>query len=90
MSIGVATPAALLAIASGMWVFVHSGLVAPWLAFKLGVVALLVLAHGLCGLLVLRVEDAQHRATASWCRSLQAALKVLLLTIAWLALRNPS
>ncbi|MCK7493507.1 MAG: CopD family protein [Comamonadaceae bacterium] len=52
----VATPAALVAIASGTAIFVFHGPTAEWLIAKLVLVALLVLGHAMAGVLVLRVE----------------------------------
>lgn len=88
--IGVVTPAALLAIGSGTLIFVDTGLIAPWLMFKLAVVGLLVLGHGSCGLLVLRAERADSRGVALFCVVLQMLLPVLLIAIAWLVLRKPA
>jgi len=86
--VGVATPAALLAIASGTAIFMLYGPLAPWLIAKLGVVGLLVLGHASCGMLVLRVE----RQDSPWTKLayLVCALSLLwFATIAWLALRKP-
>lgn len=88
--IGVATPAALLAIVSGTLIFVSQGLLAPWLMFKLAIVGLLVLSHGLCGMLVLRTERGQHDGVRMACRLLTLSILVWLLGIAWLALSKPA
>ncbi|MBL0419335.1 CopD family protein [Ramlibacter sp. AW1] len=90
-----ATPAALVAIASGTTIFLLQGPVAPWLIAKLAVVGLLVLGHGVCGMLVLRTErQAGAEGTAS--RGVRvvsgcvAAASVLWLgVIAWLVLAKP-
>lgn len=86
---GVATPAALLAIASGTAIFVAQDVLAVWLMAKLGVVGLLVLGHGGCGLLVLRAERGQYRFTrvAAWI--IVVATLVWLAAIAWLVLDKP-
>lgn len=86
----VATPAALLAIASGTAIFVAQDVLAVWLMAKLGVVGLLVLGHGACGLLVLRAERGQYRFTrvAAWV--IVVATLVWLAAIAWLVLDKPT
>ncbi|HEX5737567.1 MAG TPA: CopD family protein [Hydrogenophaga sp.] len=86
--IGVATPAALLAIGSGTAIFVADTLVTPWLIYKLAGVGLLVLGHGVCGMLVLRAE-AGRLGACRYCHALTALLVVVLLAIAWLVLRKP-
>ena len=86
--IGVSTPAALLAIGSGTLLFVFNGLIAPWLMFKLLGVSLLVLGHGTCAVLLLRVE-ADHLGECGICRWLAYSMPIVLLAIAWLVLRKP-
>jgi uncharacterized membrane protein len=83
--IGVCTPAALVAIGSGTVLFLLHGLIAPWLMFKLLGVGLLVLGHGICGLLVLRAEAGRVGACRI-CPALTAAMLIVLLVIAWLVL----
>lgn len=88
--IGLATPAALLAIVSGTWIFVSQGLLAPWLMFKLAGVGLLVLGHGACGLLVLRAERGERGGVRVACLVLTVSTLICLLGIAWLVLRKPA
>jgi len=88
--IGLATPAALLAIVSGTLIFVSQGLLAPWLMFKLGGVGLLVLGHGACGLLVLRTEQGQRGGVRVACHMVMVLMVLCLLGIAWLVLRKPA
>lgn len=88
--IGVATPAALLAIMSGTLIFVSQGLLAPWLMFKLAGVGLLALGHGACGLLVLRTERGQHGGVRLACHLVLALTVLCLLGIAWLVLGKPA
>ncbi|RUR28614.1 hypothetical protein ELY33_13785 [Vreelandella andesensis] len=52
----IATPAALVAIASGTLLFLLHGLLGGWLILKLGAVLLMVAAHGCFGWLILRLE----------------------------------
>lgn len=88
--IGLATPAALLAIGSGTLIFGLYGPITPWLMFKLAGVGLLVLGHGACGLLVLRTERGDLRGVRWVSRFVMALLVVCLLGIAWLVLRKPA
>ncbi|WP_167784587.1 CopD family protein [Ramlibacter rhizophilus] len=88
-----ATPAALVAIASGTAIFLLQGPVAVWLLAKLGVVSLLVLGHGVCGMLILRTER-QHENTSPVRTRVVSALvgassALWLGTIAWLVLGKP-
>jgi len=85
----VATPAALLAIASGTLIFVWQDVLAVWLMAKLGLVGLLVLGHGASGLLVLRVEAGQWRGTRLSAHGIVWASLLWLGAIAWLVLRKP-
>jgi uncharacterized membrane protein len=85
-----ATPAALLAIASGTLIFVTQGPLAPWLMFKLAGVGVLVLGHGACGVLLLRAERAQHRGVRPACSAVTVLTVLCLLGIAWLVLRKPA
>jgi protoporphyrinogen IX oxidase len=86
-----ATPAALVAVASGTLVFVWQGPLAPWLIAKLALVGLLVLAHVACGLLILRVEHGSARlgADRGKCLAVACASLLWLAGIAWLVLRKP-
>ncbi|MDR7093458.1 CopD family protein [Hydrogenophaga laconesensis] len=88
--IGLATPAALLAIGSGTLIFALHGPVAPWLMFKLAGVGLLVLGHGACGLLVLRIERGEPGGVRWVSRVVMFQLLLCLLGIAWLVLRKPA
>lgn len=88
--IGLATPAGLLAIASGTLIFATQGPLAPWLMFKLGFVGLLVLGHGACGLLVLRTERGELGGQRAACRIILGLLVASLFVVAWLVLRKPA
>lgn len=84
----VVTPAALVAIASGTVIFTLQGPLAGWLIAKLALVALLVLGHAGCGMLVLRAERGQGALTG-WSRLVGASSLLWLGTIAWLVLWKP-
>lgn len=84
-----ATPAALVAIASGTAIFVFLGPLTLWLIAKLAVVGLLVLAHASCGMLILRVEREEHGSLQGLCWAVGVCVSAALLTIAWLVLGKP-
>ncbi|MDR7094633.1 hypothetical protein [Hydrogenophaga laconesensis] len=76
--LGVATPAALVTLASGE--ALHRPLVNPaGLVAYLAVVGLLFWAHGAYGLLVLKLERGQYRGLVQACRFLSGLTIVLLL-----------
>ncbi|MEJ7929535.1 CopD family protein [Ramlibacter sp. AN1015] len=89
----VATPAALVAIASGTAIFLLYGPVAQWLIAKLAVVGLLVLGHGMCGMLILRAERASQphppRFTRTFCTLVGMGSVLWVGLIAWLVLGKP-
>lgn len=85
-----ATPAALLAIASGTAVFAWHGPLAPWLVVKLGLVALLVLVHAAFGVLILAVEERPERPRGLLCGAMGAAIVVLVLAILTLVVVKPT
>ncbi|MDP2398797.1 MAG: CopD family protein [Burkholderiales bacterium] len=86
---GVATPAALVAISSGTWLFATQGPLAPWLMIKLALVSLLVLGHGACGMLVLRSERHQYDGLGIAGRVVTATTLLWLVGIAALVLGKP-
>ncbi len=71
----IATPAALVAIASGTLLFLLHGLLGGWLILKLGAVVLMVAAHGCFGWLILRLEMGLSRGVKT------ATLLALLLAL---------
>jgi protoporphyrinogen IX oxidase len=85
----IATPAALLAIITGTGVFLIDRTVEFWLIVKLTVVAALVLAHVMAGLLVLRVEGADTEPRRVGLFALVGVLALLMVTIVWIVLAKP-
>jgi len=85
----VATPAALVAIASGTAIIALHGPWAVWLIAKLSVVGLLVLGHGGFGWLILRTERGQHRGVRGACWVIGVTSLAWLAAIAWLVLFKP-
>lgn len=91
--LGLATPAALVAISSGTAIFALQGPLAMWLIAKLVVVGLLVLGHGVCGMLILRNERLKAGqpvgSVVLWSRLVAATSLLWLGVIAWLVLAKP-
>ena len=71
----IATPAALVAIASGTLLFLLHGLLGGWLILKLGAVVLMVAAHGCFGWLILRLEMGIFKGVKS-CQSMRLNSRV--------------
>ena len=86
---GIATPAALVAIASGSAIFLLQGPLVPWLIAKLALVALLVLGHGACGMLILRVERDELWGLDGLGMTVGVTTLLWLAGIAWLVLAKP-
>ncbi|WP_339805283.1 CopD family protein [uncultured Marinobacter sp.] len=86
----IATPAAIVAILAGTLVFVVDRNASPWLLLKLTLVAMLVVAHTLLGLLVLRAEADNGKPIQPWCRVFLVVLSLLVLAILWVVLAKPS
>ncbi|PMR70381.1 CopD family protein [Halomonas heilongjiangensis] len=85
-----ATPAALLAIASGTLLFLGHGLAGGWLVLKLLAVAGMVLAHGACGWLVLRLEAGHVRGVVKGAMAACAVAAAAMLTVVGLVLAKPA
>jgi uncharacterized membrane protein len=89
--VGIATPAALVAIVSGTVILLLHGPLAAWLLVKLATVGLLVLGHAACGMLILRAEHSEgNAALRGRCLALEATSLLWLAGIAWLVLRKPA
>jgi len=88
--IAFASPAAVLAIASGTALIFLTGSYAPWMLAKLTLVAGMVFFHAGCGKLVLVL----HREPARWTRGAHLALALVPLLlipgVLWLVLAQPA
>lgn len=84
-----ATPAALIAIASGTAIFIRGDITDVWLIFKLTLVSILVLCHALGGWLMLRTQNAPHKNVAALCVLLGIAIVALIPAIVWIVLTKP-
>ncbi len=85
----IATPAALVAIIAGTWVFIVDQTVDTWLIAKLTLVAGLAVCHTLTGLMILRSETDDGKPVVSWCWVLMICIALLMSTIFWLVLAKP-
>ncbi len=84
-----ASPAALLAIASGTLLFLLHGLSGSWLVLKLLAVSVMVLAHGLCGWLLLRLEQRRPRGVVGGALLSAGMAGVAMLAVVGLVLAKP-
>ncbi|MCH4563801.1 CopD family protein [Halomonas sp. EGI 63088] len=87
---GLATPAALLAIVSGTLLFLVHGLAGSWLVLKLLAVTGMVMAHGACGWLVLRLEQGQPRGVAGGAVAAGVLAATAMLAVVTLVLAKPA
>ncbi|MFO7648834.1 CopD family protein [Halomonas campaniensis] len=87
---GLASPVALLAIASGTLLFLLHGVVDTWLVLKLLAVSVMVLAHGLCGWLLLRLEQGRPRGVAAGSLLTAGVAGVAMLAVVGLVLAKPA
>lgn len=86
---GLASPVALLAIASGTLLFLLNGLAGAWLVLKLLAVSVMVLAHGLCGWLLLRLEQGRLRGVAAASVLTGGVAGLAMLAVVGLVLAKP-
>lgn len=85
----IATPAALLAIASGTAVFLLNNTLEVWLLLKLTLVAAIVVAHTLCGWLLLKAPGLSARRLLWSTTALLAAFVLLMTAVLWTVLSKP-
>lgn len=85
----IATPAALVAIIAGTWVFIVNQTIDTWLIAKLTLVAALAVCHTLVGLMILRSETDNGKSVVGWCRFLMLVVALLMCAIFWLVLAKP-
>lgn len=84
-----ATPAALIAIASGTAVFITGGITDLWLILKLTLVVALVSCHALVGWVMLRAQTAFYKNVTLLCMLLGAGIALLIPAIVWTVLTKP-
>lgn len=85
----VATPAALVAIGSGTALFLRDGTFGMWLVAKLTAVAVMVICHALCGLLILQCERQPRSALTIACAALGGITLGMIAATLWLVLAKP-
>ncbi len=85
----IATPLALVTIASGTALFLRDGTLGVWLLLKLTAVSAMVICHALCGVLILQVERAPDSRVTGPCAALAAIIAILIMVVVWLVLAKP-
>lgn len=87
--VGVVSPAAFIAVGSGIVLIFQGGIVAPWFALKLMFVAGLVIAHSFAGLTLARLsEDRGGYPTWRYVGATGASLALAVIVVA-LSLSKP-
>jgi protoporphyrinogen IX oxidase len=88
--IGIISPAAFIAIASGIQLTFQRGIVAPWFSVKLMLVAGLVFTHTLAGITLIRLFE-RPRGHPRWrCLSATSTAFVVAAAIVTLTLAKPT
>jgi uncharacterized membrane protein len=85
----IATPAAIVAIGSGTALFLRDGTFGIWLVAKLTAVAVMVICHALCGLLILQCERQPRPALTIVCAALGGITLGMIAATLWLVLAKP-
>ncbi len=85
----VATPAALLAIASGTALFLVEQIVGTWLIMKLTAVSGMAACHVLCGALIMRRERQPAAPVTGPGLALAALAAFFMAAVLWLVLAKP-
>lgn len=84
------SPAAFLAVATGIILIFGRGVFEPWLSAKLALVGILVLLHTLTGLIINRLFDDGESYPVWRFVAVTALTAVLILGILYLVLAKPS
>ncbi len=83
------TPIGVLAVASGLWLWLVVGIFGTWLYIKLFFVAFLVVYHFWCGMHLKKFTDQQNAKTHIWFRWFNEIPAIALLLVVWLAIFKP-
>jgi putative membrane protein len=83
------TPLGVLAVASGLWLWLGYGFAGGWLHAKLALVAVLVAYHAWCGKLMLEFRADRNTRTHIWFRWFNEFPTVLLFAAVILVVVKP-
>ncbi|MDZ7840079.1 MAG: protoporphyrinogen oxidase HemJ [Gammaproteobacteria bacterium] len=86
---GIMTPSAVLAVGSGLWLWLGYGFSGGWLHAKVALVAILVVYHGWCARLVQDFKHDRNSRTHVWYRWFNEFPVLLLVAIVILVVRKP-
>jgi putative membrane protein len=86
---GIMTPGAVLTIAFGLWLWLGYGFSGGWLHAKLALVALLIVYHVWCGLLLRKFREDRNTHSHVWYRWFNELPVVILTGIVILAVVKP-
>jgi putative membrane protein len=82
-------PLTVIALASGVWLWLGWGFGGGWMHAKLALVAVLLVYHHACGLLLARFERNANRRSHIWFRWFNEIPVLLLVTIVVLVVIKP-
>ncbi len=84
-----ASPAALIAIASGTALIFAQGTFEEWFSLKMLLVTAMVMLHVLAGLVLLHLFSVEGRFSRSACAALTSAYLIVITAILWIVLAKP-
>ncbi len=84
-----ATPAALIAIATGTTIFIIGSIADHWLILKLTLIVALVLCHAICGWTILNLQKISQKILKRTCTLLSVVSALLIPSIIWVVLTKP-
>ena len=87
---GIMTPAAVLTVLSGAWLWLGYGVGGSWLLWKLALVTLVIAHHVWCYLRLRDFARGENRHSAGYYRWMNEAPVVLLVAIVALAVVKPA
>jgi putative membrane protein len=86
---GIMTPGGVLTVASGLWLWLGWGFYGGWLHVKLLLVAVLVVYHVWCGMLVAAFRRDSNRHSHVWYRWFNEFPVLILFAVVFLVVMKP-
>ena len=83
------TPLGVLAVATGLWLWLGYGFAGGWLHAKLALVAMLALYHWYCGLVLGEFRSGSNSRSHVWFRFYNELPVVVLLVVLYLVVLKP-
>ena len=83
------TPLGVLAVATGLWLWLGYGFAGGWLHAKLALVAMLALYHWYCGRVLGEFRSGSNRRSHVWFRFYNELPVIVLLVVLYLVVLKP-